>query len=292
MTGTSVGRPRPEACRTRVAVCQLDPRILDVDGNVARAAAAIGAAVARGADVVVLPELVSSGYLFASAIEVASVTMRLDDPGIGRWRGALAGTDAVVVAGIPERGDRASDAASGDASDGHVYNTAVLIDSAGVAVAYRKTHLWNREKLFFTPGDQPPPVVPTRHGNLGLLICYDLEFPEMPRSLALRGADLLVAPTNWGLLDRPPGEQPPQVLNARAAARASHVFVAACDRAGVERGQHWTGGSAIIDPEGRVVATPDKDGIAIADLDLAAARDRKIGEVNDVFGDRRPDLYV
>jgi 5-aminopentanamidase len=141
---------------------------------------------------------------------------------------------------------------------------------------------------------QLDPVILDVAGNMergGLLICYDLDFPEVPRALALRGADLLAAPTNWGLLGRPPGEQPPQVLNIRAAARASHVFIAACDRTGTERGQHWTGGTAIVDAEGWVAATPGTDGIAIADLPLAAARDRKLSDLNDVFGDRRPELY-
>jgi 5-aminopentanamidase len=265
---------------TRVACCQLDPVILDVAGNMERGAQAIAAAVARGADIVVLPELASSGYMFDSAAELAAVALTPDDDRLSGWREPLRGGAALVVAGFPERG-----------ADGLFYNASVLLDADGVLAIYRKTHLWNREKLFFTQGGRPPPVVHTRHGRLGLLICYDLDFPEVPRALALRGADLLVAPTNWGLLGRPPGEQPPQVLNIRAAARASHVFIAACDRTGTERGQHWTGGTAIVDAEGWVAATPGTDGIAIADLPLAAARDRKLSDLNDVFGDRRPELY-
>ena len=85
-----------------------------------------------------------------------------------------------------------------------IYNSAAVVDSSGVRAVYRKTHLWDRERLIFTPGAELPPVVETAHGRIGVLICYDLEFPELPRSLALRGADLICAPVNWPLIDPPP----------------------------------------------------------------------------------------
>jgi predicted amidohydrolase len=259
----------------------MDPQMLDLEGNLVRSASAVRQAVEAGASFVVLPELVTSGYMFSHADELRAVALGVDDSRLDVWRRALAGSEAFLVAGIAERGQ-----------DGNVYNSAVMLDASGVVTVYRKIHLWNREKRFFAPGRQAAPVIRTAHGMVGVLVCYDLEFPEMPRSLALRGADLLLVPTNWGLLQRPAGESAPQLLNARMAARASHVFLAVCDRCGIERDQRWTGGSAVVDPEGWVLSTPDSEGMALAWVDLAASRDRQLSEVNHMWGDRRPELYL
>jgi predicted amidohydrolase len=254
--------------------------MMDLEGNLERSASAVHRAVERGASFVVLPELITTGYMFADADELQAVALGVDDDRLDIWRQALAGSGASLVAGIAERGQ-----------DGNVYNSAVMFDATGVVTVYRKIHLWSREKRYFTPGRQAAPVIHTAHGTVGVLVCYDLDFPEMPRSLALRGADLLLAPTNWSLLARPDGESAPQLLNARMAARANHVFLAVCDRCGVERGQSWTGGSAVVDPQGWVMSSPDSDGMAFAWVDLAASRDRQISEVNHMWEDRRPELY-
>src|SRR5439155_16163652 len=155
------------------------------------------------------------------------------------------------------------------------------VDGSGVLAVYRKTHLWDREKLVFEPGREPPPVLDTRHGRIGVLVCYDLEFPELTRSLALRGTELLLVPTNWPLVPRPEGERPPEVIVAMAAARTNRMFVACCDRDGVERGQEWTAGSVVIDECGWVVATVE-EASAAADLDLPRARAKMLTELSDV----------
>ena len=150
-----------------------------------------------------------------------------------------------------------------------------------MVAVYRKTHLWDRERLIFTPGDAVPPVLDTAFGRLGVLVCYDLEFPEMPRSLALRGAELLCVPVNWPVVERPPaGEHPPEQLTAMSAARVNRVFIAVCDRVGAERGVEWVGGTAVIDENGWIV------GASEAEVDLARARDKVFaGSVGRV---RRP----
>ncbi|GAB2843280.1 nitrilase family protein [Actinocorallia aurea] len=269
-----------EARSARVAVCQTEPVLLDLAANVRDTVDTVRGCVGRGADVVVLPELATSGYMFDSLDEARSTALPLSHPVFTDWREALGDGRTVLVAGFAE-----------DGGDGRIFNSAVVLDRTGIRAVYRKTHLWNREKRFFTPGDRPPPVVDTEHGRIGVLICYDLEFPEMPRSLALAGADLIAAPTNWSRAEIRTGTEPPQVLVARAAARANHVFLAACDRRGVERGQHFTGGTMLIDPDGWPVATPGPDHVALADVDLATARDRALSPVNHVFADRRPELY-
>ena len=161
---------------TRIACQQLAPVLLDLEANRALTGAAIEEAVAAGADVVVLPELISSGYVFESAAEAASVAIGTDHPLIAGWVRAAARADIVLAAGFCERGE-----------DGATYNSAVLIDGTGLRAVYRKLHLWDREKLWFAPGTDLPPVVDTRVGRVSLLICYDLEFPELTRTVALDG---------------------------------------------------------------------------------------------------------
>jgi predicted amidohydrolase len=147
-------------------------------------------------------------------------------------------------------------------------------------------------ELIFTPGDELPPVLPTRHGVIAVMLCYDLEFGELTRRVAVDGAEVIVAPVNWPRFPRPEGEHPGEVITAMSTARTNRVAVAACDRAGVERGQKWTAGTAIVDQDGWVVASVGEGvGTAIADVDLALSRDKRLTEHVDLHADRRLDLY-
>ena len=265
---------------TRVVCQQLAPRVADLEANRSLTAAAVARAVDDGAAVVVLPELATSGYVFESREEAASVAITTKHPVFADWAREAARGGTVVIGGFCEQGD-----------DGLLYNSAAVVDGTGVVGTYRKLHLWDREQLFFEPGSEPPRVFDTAAGRIGVLICYDLEFPELTRLLALAGAELVAVPTNWPLVDRPRGEHPPEVIIGMAAARVNGMFVACCDRTGTERGQEWTGGTAIIDQTGWVVASQGGEGPAAADLDLARARDKRLGERNDALGDRRPELY-
>lgn len=266
----------------RIVCQQLAPEVGRLRGNVDLATDAIADSLADGADLIVLPELVTSGYVFRSDAEVRAAALPMDSGHFDTWRGLVEPADAVMVAGFPELGP-----------GGAVYNSAVVIDAEGVLAVYRKAHLWGEEKRWFTPGSDPPPVVSTRVGRVGVLICYDLEFPETVRDLAIRGAEIVAIPTNWPMHPAPGGERPALMGNAMVAARLSRVFLACCDRAGTERGIDWTGGSCVVDPEGWVLAErPARDaGPVAAEVDLALARDKAVGPRNDVLGDRRPELY-
>ena len=155
------------------------------------------------------------------------------------WAGAVGAVGGVVIGGFAERSD-----------DGMVYNSAAVVDGSGVLAVYRKT-ISGIESCDGSPaGDAPPPVVRTSLGAVGVAICYDLEFPEVTRHLALAGAELMAVPTNWPLVDRPHGERPPEVVIAMAAARVNRVPLACCDRTGTERGQRWTEGTTIIGIDG------------------------------------------
>jgi predicted amidohydrolase len=263
---------------TRIVCQQVAPRVGDLQANRRLSLSAIADAVVDGADVIVLPELVTSGYMFESAEEAASVAITPDDPLFEQWA-AEAGS-AVVVGGFAERG-----------GDDRVYNSAVVVDRSGVIGVYRKGHLWDREKLCFAPGGEPPRVFDTPAGRIGVIVCYDLEFPEMPRMLALAGAELICVPTNWPLVERPDGERPPEVTIAMAAARVNRVFIACCDRTGTERGQHWTAGTTIIDEQGWVLDSQTGAGPASATVDLTRAHDKAFTDMADAFADRRPELY-
>ena len=265
--------------QTRIACCQITPMIGDLAGNTDLIATQISAAATAGAQVIVLPELATSGYVFADADEARSVAITTAAREFDAWA-AAAGT-AVVIGGFCELGD-----------DGRLYNSAAVVDAGGVTARYRKTHLWDREKLIFTPGDVRPPVLATAHGAIAVMICYDLEFPEVTRRAGLDGAELIVAPVNWPLFDRPEGERSGEVITAMSAARTNRVAVAACDRAGTERGQRWTEATSIISPDGWVLAEVGPgEGIAITDIDLGLTHDKSVTEHVDLFADRRLDLY-
>lgn len=241
---------------------------------------AIGLGVSENADLIVLPELATSGYVFTSLAEARALAVHRDDSLMGKWAAALAGSDGIVVGGFAEVGD-----------DGLLYNSAAVVANDGMRAVYRKTHLWDTEKLYFTPGTAAPEVLDLPFGRLGVAICYDLEFPEIPRQLALAGADVLAVPTAWPLVEHPAGEHPPEVVIAMAAARVNNVPIACADRCGIERGFPWTGGTSIIDERGWVVAARSDAGPVTAAVDLNKARNKQISERNHLFADRRPELY-
>jgi predicted amidohydrolase len=266
---------------TRIAVAQLAPVLGDLEANAALARAALDEAAQAGADVVVLPELITSGYLFADAQEAAAAAIASDHEILRGWAEVAARSNMVVIGGFCEAG-----------TDGNTYNSAAIIDEAGALRAvYRKLHLWDLEKRLFTEGAAAPPVVDTAHGKIAAMICYDLEFPELTRGVALAGAQLLTVPTNWPLVPRPEGERPPEAVIAMATARVNRMAVACADRLGTERGLDWTGGSTIVGVDGWVAAETRATGVIVADVDLDAALDKQLTELAHAFGDRRPELY-
>ncbi|MFZ0087898.1 MAG: nitrilase-related carbon-nitrogen hydrolase [Solirubrobacteraceae bacterium] len=265
---------------TRVACQQLAPTFGDLPANRTLCRDAIREAADAGAHVVILPELVTSGYMFEAPEEAAAAAITCDHELLREWAAEAARAGIVLVGGFCERGD-----------DGAVYNSAIVLDPSGVRAVYRKLHLWDREKLVFTPGSEPPPVLETPVGRIAVLICYDLEFPELTRSVALAGAQLLAVPTNWPLVPRPEAERPPEVVIAMATARVNRMAVACADRVGTERGQEWTGGATIVGVDGWVAAETRRPGLLVADVELEPALDKRLTEHADAFGDRRPELY-
>jgi predicted amidohydrolase len=270
-----------------VAVAQLALAVGELDANRQAARAAITQAAAAGARFVVLPELSDSGYMISNADEARSLaSSAADGATLREWRELAARFDLAVAGGFCELGP-----------DGNLYNSAAIVDASGTRTVYRKAHLWDVEKKIFTPGNDAPPVVALPFGNVGLMICYDLEFPEWVRLAALSGADLIAVPVAWSAegSPAPPGQRSGEVVSAQAAASANGVFIAVADRCQAERGVEWLGGSVILRRGGYPAAGPvceNRAAVLTAVIDLHLARDKRISERNDLFTDRRPDLYA
>jgi predicted amidohydrolase len=266
----------------RAAALRIAPVLGDGAANRRIALAAIERAAADGARLVVLPELATSGYCFGDRAEARAAAEPVPGPSTRAWQEAAAAHDLVVVGGVCE--DEA----------GVLRNSAVVVDGHGVRAVYRKIHLWGGERAIFAEGAEPPPVVDTAVGRIGLAICYDLWFPELVGGLARRGAEIVAAPSNLSATPAQPGLPHLDVLVAIAAAHLNRVNLVLADRCGDERGERWLGAALIVDADGTLLAGPPpgaEPACVSADLRPAAARDKSWGPHNDLLADRRPQTY-
>ncbi|ROO24699.1 hydratase [Salinisphaera orenii MK-B5] len=264
----------------------MEPTVGDKAGNIAKSLQYIAEAADNGADLVVLPELCNSGYVFESLEETRALAEPVPGgPTVDAWEKIAAERGLHIVAGIDE--------ADGDT----LYNSAVVIGPGGYLGTFRKVHLWNRENVFFTPGDLAFPVFDTPLGRIGALICYDGWFPESYRECALQQADIVCVPTNWVPINgQDPNREAMANILTMAAAHSNSVFVACADRVGTERGQPFIGQSLIVSYTGWPIGGPasaDAEQILYADADLDdTARSRAWNAFNDnPLGDRRPGEY-
>lgn len=267
----------------RVAACQIDPTIGEVERNLERIRTAVAEAAAAGARLAVLPEAAITGYAFDSLDEALPVARHATAVGPERLAAIAAEHDMTIVCGTL------------DAEGDEVYNAAHLVTAAGRHLVYRKMHLpFLGIDRFATPGPEPPFVVEVDGVRIGILICYDLRFPEAARVCALEGADLICLPTNW-----PVGVEFHPDLFAPARAAENHCYLLAADRVGTERGTTFMGRSVFFDPDGRRigVASDTAEELLLGEVDVAAARAthvrRRPGEHEwDTIADRRPGLYA
>jgi N-carbamoylputrescine amidase len=274
--------------RIRVAAAQYEPRVGDPDHNLSEAVRWTDEAMTQGAQLVVLPELASSGYVFEGESEAdVSAESPTTGPMVRGLRDVCARHDGYVVTGINERG--------GDCR----YNSAVVIGPNGLLATYRKLHLFYNEKSWFEPGAQLT-LVDLPFGRLGMIICFDLWFPEPARALAVAGAEIIAVPTNWVASFKRTvwdgrGYCQGDYIAMATAAQNSVVMVCA-DRIGVERGTTFLGASIIVGPDGWPVAGPasrDQPELLMAEVDLddvELARQRT--PRNDLLEDRRPGAYT
>jgi predicted amidohydrolase len=276
---------KDDETKVRIACIQMQPAIGKGEDNVTHGIGLIKHAVERGAELIVLPELSNSGYMFNSREEAFALSEPIPDgPTVNAWSEIASRHKLHLVAGICER-------------DGaKLFNSAVLIGPNGHIGTFRKVHLWNEENLYFEPGDLGFPVYHTAIGRIGMAICYDGWFPETYRLAALQGADIVCVPTNWvPIPGQAPGREAMANILAMAAAHSNSIYIACADRVGTERGQPFEGQSLIVGHTGWPVAGPasrDKEEIVIADVALGEARRaRNWNAFNQVLRDRRSDLY-
>ncbi len=258
----------------RAGVVQFRPEFGDVKGNTERLLSMVAG---EDADLFVMPELALSGYVFESRDEAMSLSQ---DPGSSEFRDVAAMAaekKATIVLGFAERaGDR-------------LYNSSILIPPDGKTSVYRKVQLFCNEKKIFDPGDRSPGVVEVAGVRLGMMICFDWIFPEVARTLALKGADVLCHSTNLVL---------PLCQDAMVTRCVENrVFALTSNRVGTESraGSEFTftGRSQVVSPRGDVLARADACGeaVLVVEIDPNLARDKAVTENNDVLGDRRPELY-
>ena len=271
--------------RMKVACLQMEPRIGQVQANVARSLELIAQAAQAGARLAVLPELCNTGYVFKTRDEALALSEEVPDgPTCEAWMAAARKHSMFIVAGITER------------ENDKLYNAAVLIGPEGYIGTYRKNHLWGDENIFFEPGNLGVPVFDIGVGRIACAICYDIWFPEIFRLAALQGADMLCVATNWVPMPAQPGNLPMMAnILAMGGAHANSMFVAAADRIGIERGQPFLGNSLIVSHTGWPVAGPaslDREEMIVAEIDLAEARlNRNLTDFNERLRDRRTDMY-
>jgi len=266
----------------RVAACQIDPKLGEVDRNLERIERAVADAAGAGARLAVLPECAVTGYAFASLDEAMPVARRASAVAADRLAGLATQHQMTVICGSLE--------SEGDA----VYNVAHLVTPDGRRFHYRKTHLpFLGVDRFTTPGGDAPSVIDIDGVRVGVLICYDLRFPEAARICGLEGADLIALPTNW-----PVGVEFHPGLFAPARAAENHCYVLAADRVGTERGVTFLGRSLLVDYDGMrvAVASDTEEEILVGEIDTDAARATHVrarpGEHEwDTIADRRPGLY-
>lgn len=228
------------------------------------------------ADLYILPELFTSGYNFIDRSEVETAAEQIDGPTFHSLLNFAQESSCYVAYGFAEQAD-------------HIYNSAALLGPDGLVGLYRKVHLFDRENLFFEPGNLGFPVFELPFGKIGLMICFDWIYPEAARTLALHGAQLIAHPSNLVL------SYCPDAMITRCL--ENRVFAATADRVGTEnRGLinlQFIGSSEIVSPQGRVLARlgSDEAGIALVNVDLREADSKKINKYNDLLADRNPTQY-
>jgi predicted amidohydrolase len=218
--------------------------------------------------------------MFDSAEEAMPFAEEIPGPSTEALADACGRLDIYAVCGLLER--------DGD----QLRNAAVFVGPDGLIGRYRKTHLpFLGVDRFTAPGDELP-VYDTPLGRIGVEICYDLRFPEVTRTLALKGADLVAHPTNFPMAAR---IQTELITVARAA--ENRIYLLTANRVGKERWGEFCGWSQIVDPYGRRLAEAGEteETLLVADVELERARDKDYvipGEYElYLFGDRRPELY-
>jgi beta-ureidopropionase len=259
-----------------VSAIQFSPAFLDLELNRKKITHLIETDISNhNSKLIVLPELAFSGYNFEASSQVKKTAEEIPHSESCELLANLAMSHEIfIVAGINER--------AGD----NYYNSCVAFGPNGYITTYRKIQLYAREKEFFTPGDLPLQIFSIEDYKIGLMVCFDWFYPEIPRSLALMGADLVCHVMNAVIPDG-------AYLGDTYHCRWNRIFIVLANRIGAEGDLTFIGRSTIIDPSGQILAqaTPDSEEIIASQVDPLSARNKKINAYNDLLNDRRPNFY-
>jgi len=273
----------------KIACVQANVVFNNPKANACRAIDDLTRLKSQGVEIAVFPEAFLTGYCVESSEDAMKIAIATDSEPIQMLRKACDDLDIMAVVGFAET----SQEPKAQSPAPSVYNAAALFEPGKEPRFYRKSHLpeLGLDK-FVCGGHGPLDIFETRIGKIGLLICFDFRMPEATRVLALKGAQILILPTNW-----PEGAQVTADYVAIARAAENRIFIATCDRVGEENGFKFIGKSKIVHPSGKVLASAgDAEETLMADIDLAEADQKRVVTVPgkyevEVFKARRPELY-
>jgi predicted amidohydrolase len=259
-----------------IALLQFNPTRKNVEKNIQKIQQAMEGIKA---DLIVFPELSNSGYLYEKAEDLKPFSEEND--GHGPFLSALIDLaktiNGVVVTGYAEKEGL------------KLYNSAIALSPQGPITNYRKTHLFDHEKMLFNPGDSGFKVFEWNSVKIGIMICFDWIFPEACRCLALQGAQIIAHPANLVL---------PYCKNAMVTRSIENrVFTITANRIGTEilgdMRLSFTGTSQVTDPSGaiRYRGPKDKATVHIMTIDPNEAINKNLNPQNNLFKDRRPEMY-
>ena len=257
----------------KLAVGQMEPQICNLEENLSRVKSILENADKTKVDVLVLPELCNSGYVFNSLGEAVDSAEFIPKGPMSNELLEWSRDERLVVAGICEQTD-----------DG-LFNSAAVFGNGNHIITYRKIHLFLNEADWFLAGTEEPPVIEHNGHRFGVMICFDWIFPEVARVLALKGAQAILHPANLVL---------PYCQDAMVTRSIENrVFTATANRVGIERDVNFSGFSQITDIKGNRLCQMNKEEVGVASviIDPKLADDKSITARNDVLKDRHPDLY-
>lgn len=261
----------------KVGFVQNHPEFGNVQANLDRVEEMLAG---KAAELFVLPELFSTGYRFKDMEQARQYAELVPGGQTTSFLISLAKKiNTHFIAGLVE------------ISDDRIYNSSVIVGPEGFIGRYRKIHLFDTEKTCFHTGTEAPPVFDLNGAKVGVMICFDWRFPETARSLALKGAEIIAHPSNLVL------PHCPQAMITRCL--ENRVYAITADRVGDEsripnESLHFIGQSQVVDPDGNILvrASETDEEVQIVDIDLDKARDKYLNSKNEIFKDRRSDLYL
>lgn len=263
--------------KVNVGIIQFESKLGEVKYNVNKAVGLIEDAAKKGANIICLPELFATGYnLNILKEKSAELSIKYYDYTMEEMSKAAKDNKVYLLASFGEIRDM----------PGIVYNSTILFDDNGNKVgSFAKSHLWALDRLYFKEGSDYP-VFDTKYGKIGVVICYDVGFPESVRNLCLNGAEIVFIPAAWRIQDEDMWD-----LNIPQRALENILFTVGVNRVGMEDDLHLFGKSRVCNPRGTIISElpMDKEVVEVVSIDLDDIN--KFRTEISYLRDRKPQIY-